>query len=233
MRFLHTWIITVTLLAACSAPPVATATPTSTSTHEPATFTASAVPSRTPTPAPSLTPTPTWVAQGPDHVQVPIFMYHHIAESPIGSRYYVPPVNFEAQLKLLRDWEYTTISTSMLVESITQGAALPPHPIIITFDDANEDNYAHAFPIMQKYGFTGVLYLPYFYIGTPNYLTVDQIQEMAAAGWEIGSHTLNHPTNFLALQPAALRAEIVELSHQAERAAWAADPHVCISFWGK
>ena len=97
----------------------------------------------------------------------------------------------------------------MLVESILHGASLPPHPIIITFDDANADNYINAFPLMQKYGFTGVLYLPYSYIGTPNYLTVDQIKEMAAAGWEIGSHTLNHPTNFLALQPAALRSEIV------------------------
>ncbi len=162
MRFRYTWIIAVTLLAACSAPPVPTATPTSTATPQPATFTASAVPSRTPTPPPTSSPTPTWVVQGPDHVQVPIFMYHHIAESPIGSRYYVPPVKFEAQLKLLRDWEYTTISTSTLVESIRQGAALPPHPIIITFDDANEDNYTNAFPLMQKYGFTGRALPPLF-----------------------------------------------------------------------
>jgi peptidoglycan/xylan/chitin deacetylase (PgdA/CDA1 family) len=136
-------------------------------------------------------------------------MYHHIAESPIGSRYYVLPRNFEGHLKLLHDWGYTTISTSMLVGAITRGASLPPRPIIITFDDANADNYFNAFPLMHKYGFTGVLYVPYSYIGTPNYLTVDQIKEMAAAGWEIGSHTMDHPANFLALQPAALRYEVV------------------------
>jgi len=96
-----------------------------------------------------------------------------------------------------------------MVEAITQGALLPPHPIILTFDDANQDNYTNAFPIMQKYGYTGVLYVPYDYIGVNGYLTVDNIKEMAASGWEVGSHTLSHPMNFLALEPPALRAEIV------------------------
>ena len=61
----------------------------------------------------------------------------------------------------------------------------------------------------RSIGFTGVLYVPYDYIGTPGYLTVDHIKAMAAAGWEVGSHSLSHPVNFLALEPAALRSEIV------------------------
>ena len=73
---------------------------------------------------------------------------------------------------------------------------------------------------MQKYGFTGVLYVPYSYIGQPNYLTVDQIHEMAAAGWEVGSHTLNHPTNFLSLEPAAMRHEIVGSRQTLGGSAW-------------
>lgn len=195
------------VLAACSTAPLPTFTPSH--TPVPSTPTASAIPSVTPTSRPSITPTPTWVLQGPDVVQVPILMYHHIGVSPSGSRYYVTPENFEAQLKLLRDWDYTTISASMLVQAITQGALLPPRPILITFDDANLDNYSNAFPIMQKYGFTGVLYVPYSYIGVPNYLSVSQVQEMVAAGWEVGSHTMSHPSNFLALEPAAMRWEIV------------------------
>jgi len=209
MRTLHATLALALLLAACTAAPLPTATNTGTATSLPATPTQTQIPSSTPTPEPSLTPTPTWVAQGPDHVLVPIFMYHHIGVSPIGSRYYTPPDKFEAELELLRNWGYSTISTSMLVQAITQGTSLPPRPIIITFDDANLDNYTNAFPLMQKYGFTGVLYVPSGFIGAPNYLNVDQIKEIAAAGWEIGSHTISHPTNFLALQPAAMRSEIV------------------------
>ncbi len=166
--------------AATPLPPTSTATVTQTST---------AVSTSTVTP----TPTPTWVVQGPGNVQVPILMYHHIAVSPIGSRYYVPPDRFEDEIELLHNWGYTTITTSMLVRAITQGAALPPRPIILTFDDGNEDNYTNAFPIMRKYGFTGVLYIVVDYVNTPNYLTADQIKEMAAAGWEVGSHTKTHP----------------------------------------
>ncbi|HEY5984255.1 MAG TPA: polysaccharide deacetylase family protein [Anaerolineales bacterium] len=207
MKLRSLWIFLVLALSACNTVPERTSTPTE--TPLPPTETATLTPSVTPTPEPSLTPTPTWVPQGPDHVLVPIFMYHHIAVSPTGSRYYVPPDVFESHLKLLHDWGYSTIPTALLVDAITKGVALPPRPIIITFDDANEDNYTNAFPIMQKYGFTGVLYVPFAYIGVPKYLTVDQIHEMAGAGWEVGSHTINHPTNFLAEAPEVMRTEIV------------------------
>ena len=63
---------------------------------------------------------------------------------------------------------------------------------------------------MKKYGYTGVLYLPYDYIGTKGYLSVTEVKEMSAAGWEVGSHTLSHPINFMTLDAPSLRAEIVD-----------------------
>ncbi len=183
-------------------------------TAVPPTGTPTPLPSATPSPtatvtdAPQPTPTPTWVVQGPDAVKVPILLFHHIAVSPIGSRYYVPPDTFDSELKLLHDWGYTTITTSMLVQAITEGASLPPHPLLLTFDDGNEDNYTNAFPIMKKYGFTGVLYVVVQYTDTPNYLTADQIREMADAGWEVGSHSETHRD--LLASTDSLRYEIVQ-----------------------
>jgi len=204
------------LLSACGgqafAAPQATSTPLATASPLPSP-TATAAPSLTPTVTPTFTPspvpTPTWVKQGPDAVSMPILMYHHVEEHPIVSNYRVSAARFDEQLKLLHDWEYTTITTTMLVDAITQGTELPPRPIIITFDDGNLDNYTVAFPIMKKYGFTGVLYIPYNYIGVDNHMTVDQIKEMAAAGWEIGSHSMSHP-NLIGMPGDRLRAEIVD-----------------------
>ena len=142
---------------------------------------------------PSPIPTATWVYQGSDKVVVPILLYHHIGYSPTRSLYYVSPDQFEKQLKLLRDWEYTSIATELLVKAIKEGALLPPRPILITFDDGNLDNYTAAFPLMQKYGFTGTLYVGGYSLGAPGFLSVDQIQEMAGSGWEIGSHGMRHP----------------------------------------
>ena len=147
--------------------------------------------------------------QGPDAVLVPILLYHRIDVSLIDSQYYVSPDNFEEQMKLLRDWGYTTITTKLLVKAIAEGADLPLHSVLITFDDGHLNNYAAAFPIMQKYGFTGVVYIIGEYMGTPGYMSVDQIKEMAEVGWEVGSHSMSHP-DLTALDRQQQLYEIVE-----------------------
>ena len=173
----------------------------------PATVTQTSAP--TPTPSPTSPPTPTWIVQGPGDVTVPIILYHHISISPINSRYYVPPETFEKQIKLMHDWNYTTITIKQLLQAINNGADLPPHPIIITFDDGHLDNYTAAYPIMKKYGYTGVLYIVYNYIGADGYMNAEQIQEMHANGWEVGSHSLNH-YDLTKLDDAAKHKEIIE-----------------------
>jgi peptidoglycan/xylan/chitin deacetylase (PgdA/CDA1 family) len=120
----------------------------------------------------------------------------------------MPPDAFEEQVRLLHNWGYTSITTKMLIEAITEGAELPPRPFMITFDDGHLNNYTNAFPILQKYGFTGVVYLVFNYVGADGYMNVDQILEMHNAGWEVGSHSTNH-FDLTKLEPQMLRAEIV------------------------
>jgi peptidoglycan/xylan/chitin deacetylase (PgdA/CDA1 family) len=207
------------LVAAFSAtdtppPPTATATPIPTATLPPA-ATATPIPP-TPTYTPASSPTPTWVSQGPGHVQVPILLYHHIAVSPIGSQYYVPPEKFDAELKLLRDWGYTSIPITLLVKAITDGAPLPPRPVVLTFDDGDADVYNNAFPIMQKYGFTGLMYIVANYMGTDGFMTADQIKQMVQAGWEVGSHSMSHPD--FSKPGVDLYAEVIQSRKELESA---------------
>jgi peptidoglycan/xylan/chitin deacetylase (PgdA/CDA1 family) len=214
------------LLSGCGtgvfAKPIPTATITVTVTPLPPTdaerATITPTSTITPTFTPSPVPTPTWVHQGPDAILVPILMYHHIEVAPIDSPYRVSTSKFEGELKLLHDWEYTTITTEMLVKAITEGMSLPPRPIIITFDDGNIDNYTNAFPIMQKYGFTGVIYIVSNRLQSEGYMNVEQIKEMAAAGWEVGSHSVSHPNLSDNIPPEILRHEIVQSRQDLETA---------------
>jgi peptidoglycan/xylan/chitin deacetylase (PgdA/CDA1 family) len=128
----------------------------------------------------------------PNSLNVPVLLYHHVSLSPYNSAYYVTPGNFEVQMKLLYSEGYTTISTEMLVKAIEYGNQLPEKSIIITFDDGNLDVFTSAFPIMQRYNFTGVAYLVYHYLGAPGYMDRGQVKTLAKNGWEIGSHGLNH-----------------------------------------
>jgi len=123
---------------------------------------------------------------------VPILLYHHIDLSPSDSPYYVSAYDFEQQMYLLHEWGYQTIPVELLVGAITKGAELPPKPIILTFDDGSESVHRTALPIMQKYNFTGTIYIVYNYIGLANFMDADQIRELYAKGWEIGSHSTSH-----------------------------------------
>lgn len=63
---------------------------------------------------------------------------------------------------------------------------------LIVFDDGNEAQYSTAFKYMQNLGLTGTLYVNGYNIGTNGVLTVDELKEMAEAGWIIASHCYDH-----------------------------------------
>jgi peptidoglycan/xylan/chitin deacetylase (PgdA/CDA1 family) len=152
----------------------------------------------TPFPSPTSTATPTtvWIFQS-GTITCPILLYHRIAEplssNSINARYYTTPADFVWQMQTLKDWGYTTVPMSLFVEAITKGAALPPRPIVISFDDGDVSVFENAYPIMQEYGFRGILYLVGNYLGAQGYMDASQIKEMTSNGWEIGSHSMSHP----------------------------------------
>ena len=173
------------------------------------TFTASPVPTQTPTETLTLTPEPKFSFQGPGKVLVPILLYHQIGYSKIKDNlYYVSPEEFEKQMFLLYAWGYQTITVRQLAFTISNGAELPVKPIVLTFDDGNENTYTTAFPILQKYGFTGTAYIVYYYVGVTNYMDKQQIRALYEAGWEIGSHGLSHVD--LTKRTDRQEAEVVE-----------------------
>lgn len=195
------FVIAISLISGCNfvnnpATPTFDSTETITQAAIPPTSappTVSPVPTFTPTA--TITPTPVWVFQA-GTITCPILLYHRIAEPPspgsTAARYYMPPADFQWQMQALKDWGYATIPISLLVEAILKGTPLPPRPVVISFDDGDESVYENAFPIMQLYGFTGIMYLVWDYIGSQGYMDVGQIQTMTTVGWEIGSHSMTH-----------------------------------------
>jgi peptidoglycan/xylan/chitin deacetylase (PgdA/CDA1 family) len=64
--------------------------------------------------------------------------------------------------------------------------------ITLTFDDANADQLTAA-SIMKSNGLHGTFYTPSGYVNQPGYLSVANLQSLAADGNEIAGHTVTHP----------------------------------------
>jgi hypothetical protein len=72
--------------------------------------------------------------------QVPILCYHQIRDwtardSKSARDYIVPVAKFKAQIKMLADSGYHTVSPDQVYAYMTTGAPLPSKPILLTFDD--------------------------------------------------------------------------------------------------
>ncbi len=123
---------------------------------------------------------------------IPILYYHSI-DYEEGNELRVPPEEFEAHMEHLSQNGYESVTLDDLYQYFYAGKDLPEKAFVLTFDDGYEDNYIHAFPIAEKYGYSGTVFIVTEWIGGKGYLNRQQLLEMNQAGWQIESHTVTHP----------------------------------------
>ncbi len=133
--------------------------------------------------------------------QVPILCYHQVrnwkpTDGKVGKDYIVEIQNFKDQIKMLADSGYHTILPDQLYAYLNTGAPLPSKPIMLTFDDTDLDQFTVVRPTLQKYGYKAVYFIMTVSIGKKgkfvDYMSADQIKQLAAEGNVIGSHTYDH-----------------------------------------
>lgn len=125
--------------------------------------------------------------------QVPVLCYHHIIDAPKATREYdVTVAQFKAQMKILADSGYHTVSPDQLYDYLTYGKALPSRPVMLTYDDTDVEQFAVAKPEMDKYNFKGVYFIMTISIGRPRYMSKEQIKQLSDEGHTIASHTWRH-----------------------------------------
>ena len=125
--------------------------------------------------------------------KVPILMYHSIMDNDEQS---VSVQSFKKQMNLMKTMGYQTIKFNELKDNNKK-------KFIITFDDAYENVFINAFPILRKLGFNAVCFIVTNKIGAYNdwdknefkkkkLMNFEQISEWLINGFNIGSHTLDH-----------------------------------------
>lgn len=123
--------------------------------------------------------------------EVPVLCYHRIDDGRKGD-YTVSRATFAAHMKILADSGYHAVLPDQLYDYLVYNKALPNKPVMITFDDSRVEHAAIAAPILEKHGFRGVFFIMTITYDKKNYMTKEQITQLAKAGHVIGLHSWDH-----------------------------------------
>jgi peptidoglycan/xylan/chitin deacetylase (PgdA/CDA1 family) len=145
----------------------------------------------------------------PHNRPVPILMYHVVGSPPSGAPFpslYVGRETFALQLAWLHAHGYHAVSLRRVYDYWKRGYALPPKPIVLSFDDGYPQDFTAVRPLLAQRHWPGVLNLAVRNV-LDGKLTVRQIRLMIRQGWEIDAHTIDH-IDLTTLGPADLRRQV-------------------------
>jgi peptidoglycan/xylan/chitin deacetylase (PgdA/CDA1 family) len=118
-------------------------------------------------------------------------MYHRIGDGALPGResgeesYAVSPDVFEAQLDALQGSRGHVVGYGELPSA-------KRFPVLITFDDGNATDHEIALPALRRRGYSAVFFVTPAWLGTPGYMTWDQVADLADQGMTVGAHGLDH-----------------------------------------
>jgi peptidoglycan/xylan/chitin deacetylase (PgdA/CDA1 family) len=141
---------------------------------------------------------------------VAILAYHHVAAAPHGAAnpaLWVRPALFRRQVRALGRAGYRAVTLQRVWRSWHGGAALPAHPVVLSFDDGYTSQYRRAAVALRARGWPGVLNLQVGRLGRPGGLSRRQVRRMIKDGWELDAHSVTHP-DLTKVGPGRLASEV-------------------------
>src|SRR4051794_8789288 len=148
--------------------------------------------------APARTPAPkTDAASMAARAHVPVLCWHQIraatgADGAQDRTYIVSPKTLAGQLEALDRAGYHTVSAQALVAHVAIGKPLPPKPVLLTFDDGSEGQYARALPLLRRHHFVATFFVMTVVLDKPGWFTSAQVRRLDRGGMTVAAHTYDH-----------------------------------------
>lgn len=146
-----------------------------------------------------------------------VLMYHKVSDNGYTDPLTVPVSILEVHFNYLLQHGYSPILLSDLVKHVRSGKALPPKPVLITFDDGYRDNYTIMYPLLKKYGMKANIFLAPSFLQEQKatntkddaYLQVADLFAMDPRLVEYGLHSFDHKS-YKMLSPQEMDRDIVK-----------------------
>jgi peptidoglycan/xylan/chitin deacetylase (PgdA/CDA1 family) len=118
-------------------------------------------------------------------LEIPILYYHEVpSQAPLRQ-----------QLRAFREAGRTLVPLSRAVDALRGEAALPERPLVLTFDDSWESQFNQAVPVLQAEQAPATFFVITLFLGRlPGYMSWDQARVLKELGFEVESHSQNHPS---------------------------------------
>lgn len=150
--------------------------------------------------------------------RVPVLMYHYVEyvqdkRDTIRQKLNITPYTFEQEVLTLKNAGYIFMTAKDLGDFLDGKTAMPPKPVILTFDDGHRDFYTDVLPVLKKYNIKATAYIIAGFTGGTDFMTQQQIQDIISSGLvDVGAHTIHHIS--LKGKKASLVANEIEGSKQ-------------------
>lgn len=150
-----------------------------------------------------------------------VLAFHKIGRPPAGgwdTWNYIAEDTFAAQLELLDSEGFVVLDLDGFLEGLADPDRLPPRSALLTFDDGYRTMLSVAQPILARFGFPAVCFVPTGFVGELNSWDQDNEPEEAICDWDelrelerlgvrIQSHSVSHP-HFSELDEASLSEQL-------------------------
>ena len=99
-----------------------------------------------------------------------------------------------------------TASITFDTFGLTQNA-IKRGKVVLQFDDGQDGVWKYAKPVMDKYGFKGMVYVIKDLVNVNNFMTLDQLKVLYNNGWDLGTHGQIELTTLQT--PEAIKSELL------------------------
>lgn len=153
--------------------------------------------------------------------RIAVLSYHKIGTPAPGgweTWFYISEDVFAEQLAVLRGGGWQPVDMTTFVEGLIDPEGLPEQTALITFDDGQRSVREVALPVLERFGYPAVLFMPTDFVGLTNTFDSepdeplcdwDDLLELQGRGVSVQSHGQSH-RRFSDLRP---EERALELEH--------------------
>jgi peptidoglycan/xylan/chitin deacetylase (PgdA/CDA1 family) len=156
---------------------------------------------------------------------IPVLVYHIVrsknpsatgaSKHKLSDKFSVDEDVFDAQMNLLKEEGYVPLTIRDALRR-KASSTLPLQPVVITFDDGWRSQYDIALPILKRYNFPATFYIYTGVIGSPLFMTWQDLEDLLNQHMEIGGHTKHHP-RLTKINPRRYKEELLESKQTLEK----------------